>query len=231
MEFDLCPSVTLQTGTYNAVVAPAEVLIAALNTTRELQRFMFLYVCGNYSQILTHVNRTSGNFDVRRGFTAFQLLTILREAYHTVILVEHDPTLYECDEKWMVLAEVVRAFRAAAQEAIVVLYSPSADRIFHTLAKQADRVFYLAPLELVSSGSSSAAARRRQGRGIPGLGRQTTLEAFHGKDNHEQQARGKGSCEAVVPGYPGAQEGGAEVRGGAREDGAAAQQRGVLRIR
>jgi len=33
--------------------------------------------------------------EIRRGFTTFQLMTILEEAYHSLILVEHDPILYE----------------------------------------------------------------------------------------------------------------------------------------
>jgi DNA polymerase I len=73
MESDLCPSVTLQTGTLNAAVAPPGMLTAALNTSSELQRFMFLYVYGNFSRTLTNLHRTTSNFEVRRAFTAFQL--------------------------------------------------------------------------------------------------------------------------------------------------------------
>jgi len=118
MEFDLCPAVTLQTGSYNAVAAPTDLILAALNSDGELQRFMFLYVSGNYSRILNGVHRTK-NFDVRRAFTAFQLVTILSEAYHTVILVEHDPTLYDGPERNMLMAQVTCALKSAAEEAMV----------------------------------------------------------------------------------------------------------------
>ncbi|MDD1753732.1 MAG: hypothetical protein LUQ38_11665 [Methanotrichaceae archaeon] len=32
---------------------------------------------------------------IRRGFTTFQLMTILEKAHHSLIIVEHDPLLYE----------------------------------------------------------------------------------------------------------------------------------------
>jgi DNA polymerase I len=32
---------------------------------------------------------------VRRAFTVFQLMTILEENYHSFLIVEHDPLLYE----------------------------------------------------------------------------------------------------------------------------------------
>jgi hypothetical protein len=33
--------------------------------------------------------------EIRRAFAIFQLLTILEEARHTLIIIEHDPLLYE----------------------------------------------------------------------------------------------------------------------------------------
>jgi DNA polymerase I len=41
------------------------------------------------------INRTSKNFDVHRAFTVHQLFTALREAAHTVVFVEHDPSLFD----------------------------------------------------------------------------------------------------------------------------------------
>jgi len=104
MEFELHPSVTLESGTFSVVTAPEELVLRGLNGTPALSRFLFLYVCGNYSRLLTGIRRRSAHFEVRRAFTAFQLLTILREAHHTVIFVEHDPTLYE--DAGPVIAEV-----------------------------------------------------------------------------------------------------------------------------
>jgi DNA polymerase I len=201
MEFDLCPAVTLQTGTFSAVVAPVETVTAAVNTNKKLQRFMFLYVCGNYSRILTNISRTAGTFEVRRAFTVHQLLTILREAYHTIILVEHDPSLFEGADEGVMLAEVIRALKTAAQEAMVILYAPAADRIFHTLAKGADRVFSLIPIDSVPARIPVRGGRR--GGKIPGLRLQTTLEVFYGTNDREQPHGGQDPfrpLEACDPG-------------------------------
>lgn len=199
MELDLCPSVTLQTGTFTAVTAPAETITGAINANKDLQRFMFLFVSGNYSRILSGIHRTSGNFEVRRAFTAFQLLTILSEAYHTIILIEHDPTLYERIEKSAVVPQVTRALRSAARDAMVVLYTPVADFTFHTLAREADRVVVIAPVTPGGiSGRTGRTGRDRMFR------RQKTLEAFYGTQHYEQQDGSKGPCPAVVAGDAGA---------------------------
>ena len=185
MEFELHPSVTLESGTFSVVMAPEELVLRGLNGTPALSRFLFLYVCGNYSRLLTGIRRRSAHFEVRRAFTAFQLLTILREAHHTILFVEHDPSLYDdagslsrgapspLDDPGSlrdpgVLPEVADAFAEAAREALVVLYAPRPDPTLSILARRADRVFCL-------EGGSRAA---RSGRGFPPGGDQTTLEVF-----------------------------------------------------
>ncbi len=95
MEFELHPSVILESGTFSIVTAPEELVLRGLNGTPALSRFLFLYVCGNSSRLLTGIRRRSAHFEVRRAFTLFQLLTILGEAHHTILFVEHDPSLYE----------------------------------------------------------------------------------------------------------------------------------------
>ena len=45
-------------------------MVSAINSNVDLQRFLFLYIGGNYSRILSGINRQSKNFDVRRAFTA-----------------------------------------------------------------------------------------------------------------------------------------------------------------
>ena len=86
---------SLYLGTYDAVIAPEKVMISAINSNVDLQRFLFLYIGGNYSRILSGVNRISGNFDFRRAFTAHQIFSVIMEAGYTIILVEHDPSLFE----------------------------------------------------------------------------------------------------------------------------------------
>lgn len=135
--------ITLQQGTFTAVIAPEPVILSALNDNPDLGRFLFLFLCGNYSRILSRINRASSNFEIRRPFTADQLLTALKEASHTVIFIEHDPSLFDGADR--LLAPVAAALRDVGHEALVILYSPAMDRSFAALARQADRVIEIMP--------------------------------------------------------------------------------------
>ena len=189
MEFELHPSVTLESGTFSVVMAPEELVLRGLNGTPALSRFLFLYVCGNYSRLLTGIRRRSAHFEVRRAFTAFQLLTILREAHHTVIFVEHDPSLYEdagprsrgapspLDDPGTlrdpgILPEVAGALAEAARTAAVVLYAPRPEPALSALARRADRVFCIEAGE--RGGRAPPARTGSDARG----GDQATLEVF-----------------------------------------------------
>jgi DNA polymerase I len=153
--------ITLQQGTFTAVVAPEPVILSALNDNPDLGRFLFLFLCGNYSRILSRINRTSSNFEIRRPFTADQLLTALKEASHTVIFIEHDPTLFDGADR--LLVPVAAALRDAGHEALVILYSPAMDRSFAALARQADRVIEIVHAdEPAYSGQYQGSRSRRQ---------------------------------------------------------------------
>lgn len=173
MQIRLRPGITLRMGTFSAVIAPERVILAALNENPELERFLFLFVCGNYSRLISHIGRTASSFEVRRPFTADQFLTVIREAGHTIIFIEHDPSLFETAER--LLEPVGSALKEAGREALVVLYAPSMDRPFAALARQADRL-----IEIVNTGEPDSRQRMAAGRaGHRADGRpqaQTTLE-------------------------------------------------------
>jgi DNA polymerase I len=145
MQIELRKGLTLQPGTFNAVIASEKMMINAINSNADLQRFLFLYVGGNYSRILSGINRQSKNFDVRRAFTAHQLFTTLREAGHTVIFVEHDPSLF--DGAMAMIEPVAGALKEAGRESLVILYTPVTDRTFSALVRKADRYIELLPVE------------------------------------------------------------------------------------
>lgn len=175
MEFDLHPAVPLRTGTFSAVTAPDDVVLAGLNDNPVLQRFLFLFISGNYSRLLAGINRRSVNIEVRRAFTAFQLLTILRESYHTIIFVEHDASLY--DDARDVVDAVGRALHDAGQSSLVVLYSPKPDQAFDEIARFAHRVFHIGaqtPPPPATRTYRRGTVRRR--RSLPAG--QTTLEGI-----------------------------------------------------
>ena len=104
-----------------------------LNRNLNLQRYKVLYVTGNFSGILTRLHRRFTELEIRRGFTTFQLMTILEEARHSLIIIEHDPILYE-DSQEMV-EYISQAMRQAAQEATILLYSPGVDPFLEDLRK------------------------------------------------------------------------------------------------
>jgi DNA polymerase I len=169
MDFELHPTITLRSRSFNALAAPREMFIQALNNHLDLQRFKVLYVCGNYSAILSSLDRRFQDLEIRRAFTTFQLMTILEETHHSLILIEHDPLLYEDSTE---MAEyVAQAMREASKEAAVLLYSPGGDPFFERLTQDADRVFYFDEGPRATTKLISKAYPRAQKS-------QTTLEAF-----------------------------------------------------
>ena len=145
MLIELRKGMTLHPCTYNAVIAPEKLMISALNNNIDLQRFLFLYVSGNYSRLLSSINRSSKNFEVRRAFTAHQLFTILKEVSHTVLLLEHDPTLF--DGAAEMIPQIAGMLKDIGRESLVIVYTPSIDRSFSVLMRQADHIIEFAPAE------------------------------------------------------------------------------------
>ncbi len=144
MHIELQNNMMLQPGTFTAVVAPEKTIISFINNNLDLQRYLFLFVGGNYSRILSGIHRTVTRFEVQRAFTAHQLFTILTESAHTMILIEHDPTLY--DQAGEMIAPIAGAIDECSRDALVILYSPTADRAFCALTQTANRFYFLSPL-------------------------------------------------------------------------------------
>jgi hypothetical protein len=139
MDFELHPTITFRIRSFNVLVAPRETLIQVLNKNLNLQRFKVLYVAGNYSGILSMLDRRFTELKIRRGFTIFQLMTILEEAYHSLIIVERGPMLY--DDAAEMIEYVSHVLSDASKEAAVLLYSPEVDPFLEDLMQNADRAF------------------------------------------------------------------------------------------
>jgi len=166
MLIELSKGITLHPGSFTAVIAPEKKILNALNSNADLQRFLFLYVCGNYSRILSGISRTSNNFEVRRPFTADQLLTVIHEASHTIVFVEHDPTLFDGAERLFV--PIASALKQAGREALVILWAPTSDRSFAALIRQADRIIEIIPEGPAPDRSGFASPRSyRKGGVVP----------------------------------------------------------------
>jgi hypothetical protein len=171
MLIELRKGMTLYPGTFNAVIAPGKVMVAALNNNTDLQRFLFLYVSGNYSRLFSSISRASKNFEVRRAFTAHQLFTILKEASHTVVLVEHDPTLFEGAET--MIPQIAGMLKDVGRESLVILYAPSVDRSFSLLMRQADHIIEIAPDDDITGTTRYRSSRSSRNNGIPSYAQQT----------------------------------------------------------
>ncbi len=172
MDFELHPAIALGLRAFHILVAPVQMLVEAMNGHLKLQRFEALYVCGNYSRILRGLDRKFTALEVRRAFTAFQLMNILEENRHTLLILEHDPLLYE-DAREM--AEYVAlAMKEASKSSIVLLYSPASDPFLEEMMNYADRVFYFAEGPRAAIRPSVKNCRKVQA----GIASQITLGAF-----------------------------------------------------
>ncbi|HXX55065.1 MAG TPA: hypothetical protein VEI81_03120 [Methanoregula sp.] len=162
MQIELYQGAVIEPCSFSAVIGPAGIAAGMINENGDLQRYLLLFVSGNYSRVLTQVDRNAGHFEVRRAFTAHQLLTILQEAAHTVVFIEHDPTLF--DGAWDMIAPLAAALSEISRESAVILYSPGADRSFSLLTRKAGHVIcYLpGPAGLREAGGSLGIRAARQ---------------------------------------------------------------------
>jgi len=170
------PPFEIQSGAFNVLVAPEHVALGLLRGWLGRSRFLLLYVCGNYSRLLSRINIRNVEFDVRRAFTASQLLSIAGEAHHTFVFLEHDPTLYSESEE--MAGYVSMALRELSRESTVVLYSPEFDGCLRSISKMADRVFCLEVAPARRTGPRPGRAMRGRARSYAVADGQSRLEGF-----------------------------------------------------
>ncbi|MCX6674548.1 MAG: hypothetical protein NTY37_12310 [Methanothrix sp.] len=69
MDIELLPTVSLLPETNSLLIAPVELLAKAQSSHLELQRYKILFICGNYSRILSRLDRNNTSLEVRRANT------------------------------------------------------------------------------------------------------------------------------------------------------------------
>lgn len=161
MDLRINDRILLQPGRFYAVVAPIEIFLAGINDNPVIGRYTTVLIGGNFSRLLNGINRSSGNFEIRRAFTVHQLLTILRENYHSIVIVEHDPTIY--DDAVEVKRVVPPTMKDVSRDSIFVLYAPKMDRHFAYLAHTADHLICYDD----TSDSIKPDFRKMQKKGLP----------------------------------------------------------------
>jgi hypothetical protein len=175
MEFELAPQVSVQTGTFAAVIAPEELMLPALSNPAA-GKYLLLYLTGNRSGILPALRVRPGTMDVVQLQSPEALAAAVRKAHHTIVFVEHDPSLYDGPDD---IAQVARSLKAAAGEALVLLYTPKSDRWFDCLLPEADQVYYFRPPPVPPRATPGRPPRAR-GR-QKAAGGQATLGGFSGE--------------------------------------------------
>jgi len=140
MDLRINDRVILQPGRFNALIAPPALFLKGINTSPVIGRYTTLLIGGNFSRLLDGIARTAGTFDIRRSFTVHQLLTILREDDHSIVMVEHDPTLY--DDAGEAKRVVPPTMKDLSRNVLFVLYAPAMDPSFAYLAQDADHLWY-----------------------------------------------------------------------------------------
>ena len=138
MEFEVLPGITTEANSFTMLIAPEEVASEAVENHINSRNFTFLYICGNFSRVLSRIRDRCINFDVRRAFTVFQLLKILEESHHSSIFIEHDPVLYEDNRD--LLEYVSLALRDVSNRSTILLYSPFPDSFLSEISLKADRI-------------------------------------------------------------------------------------------
>ena len=176
MEIELNPPVDIQAGAFNLLVSPEDIAIRALRSAVEPRRFLVLYVCGNYSRLLSRINLRTAEFDIRRAFTSSQLLSILDDAHQTFVFLEHDPSLFAESEEMVEYVSI--ALRELSRESTVLLYSPAFDATLQAISKKADRVFYFDRTADGGGMRGRYSKLRGTARNAPPADDQSTLEAF-----------------------------------------------------
>jgi hypothetical protein len=174
MEFELAPLISVQTGTFAAVIAPEELMLPAL-TNPATGKYLLLYLAGNHSWILPALTVRPAAMDVVRVPSAEALAAAVRKSHHAIVFVEHDPSLYDGPDDVM---PVARSLKAAAGEALVLLYAPKNDRWFDCFLQESDQVYFFRPPPVPPRAASKRPAKVR---GRPqATGGQASLNGFSG---------------------------------------------------
>jgi hypothetical protein len=143
MFVELSTGITLYPGTFTAVTAPGWSVIAALESNRDLRRFLSLFVCSSASRLLPEISRVVPHFETCIALSAAQLFAGIQGARHSIVLIEHDPALFDGAEQMSV--PVSAALRDLGREALVLLYAGMQDPSFAALARHADRYIEFIP--------------------------------------------------------------------------------------
>ena len=139
MDLRITDRIILSPGRFYAIVAPVEVFLSGINDNPVIGRYTTVLIGGNFSRLLNGINRPHGQLRDKARIHGAPTADDLREEYHSVVIIEHDPTLYE--DPGEVKRVVPPTMKDVSRDSIFVLYAPKMDRHFAYLAHTADHIF------------------------------------------------------------------------------------------
>jgi hypothetical protein len=93
---------------------------------------------GPSSWPFSRLDRRFQSIEICRAFTVFQLMAILEEARHNLMIIEYDPLIYEHAAGMIDLAS--QSMGDPAKEAVVLLHSQGTDPFLEELTGNANQV-------------------------------------------------------------------------------------------
>ena len=137
----LQPDISCSPGTFTLFIAPSAVIREALSTLLSRHQGQVLYICGNYPAILPKIPFYQSRLQIRRALTAYQILTILDESDESLILFEHDSSLYEDNAELLpCLGETCRD--KARTSRVIILFAERFDKWVTLIESYGNRVVY-----------------------------------------------------------------------------------------
>lgn len=124
---------------FNLISANEEILIPLMESViNNEERPSCLYICGIYPRILPLLCRQNPFF-LRRAANPYQILTILNEADQKLVIIEHDPSVYE--DLGDVAEEIGRRCSEISKNSTVIYFWLYPDRIIRNhIERKAARI-------------------------------------------------------------------------------------------
>lgn len=127
---------------FNLINANEEILVPLLESLlNNEKRTSCLYICGIYPRILPLLCRENP-FYLRRAANPYQILRILSEVCQNMVIIEHDPSVFEDAED--VAKEIGKRCCEISKYSTVIYFWPYPDRIIRThIEREAERITFI----------------------------------------------------------------------------------------
>ena len=119
---------------FNVLISPFRIAVNEAIRVSDIY-LSCLFIAGNRISILTKIKH---GYEVARAFTCHQLLTLLENAHHQSVFIEHDPSLFESLRDAEIVALALRD--TASRCETLVYYTRTSDEFSSIISRHADRI-------------------------------------------------------------------------------------------